>query len=131
MSEKPKRRLLDQIGDAPTFVATLCRLTGDVETPGAVVVCGTVRGDGKIGGALSMATGSVWEGEVHARQAVIAGSISGKLIVAEKLEIGASAVIRAAVVARSIALAKGAIIDGAVQVTSGEPIVKFEEKRGS
>lgn len=131
MSDKPKRRLLDQIGGAPTFVAAGCRITGDLETPGPVVLCGTVRGDGKIGGALSMATGSVWEGEVHAQRGVIAGRVSGKLIVAEKLEIGASAVIRADVAARSIALAKGAIIEGAVQVTSGQPIVKFEEKRGA
>jgi cytoskeletal protein CcmA (bactofilin family) len=129
MSERPKRRLLDQIGIAPTFVAAGCRITGDVETPGPVVVCGTVRGDGKIGGALHMATGSVWEGEVHAQHAVIAGRISGRLIVAEKLEIGSSAVLRADVTARSIALAKGAVIEGTVQVTSGEPIVKFEEKR--
>jgi cytoskeletal protein CcmA (bactofilin family) len=130
MGEKPRRRLLDQVGAAPTFVAQGCRITGDVETPGSVVVCGTVRGDGKIGAALSMASGSAWEGEVHARHAVIAGSISGRLIVAEKLEIGSSAIIRADVVARSIALAKGAVIEGAVQVTSGQPIVKFEEKRG-
>jgi cytoskeletal protein CcmA (bactofilin family) len=94
-----------------------------------VIICGVVRGDGKIGGALSMATDSAWEGEIHARQAVIAGSISGKLIVAEKLEIGSSAVIRADVVARSIAIAKGAIVEGAVTVTSGQPIVRFEEKR--
>jgi cytoskeletal protein CcmA (bactofilin family) len=130
MSEKPRRRLLDQVGGAPTFVATGCLITGDLETPGPVVVCGTVRGDGKIGGALHMATGSVWEGEVHTRHALIAGRISGKLIVTEKLEIGSSAVLRADVTARSIALAKGAVIEGAVQVTSGEPIVKFEEKRG-
>jgi|ERR1700681_3974968 cytoskeletal protein CcmA (bactofilin family) len=129
MSEKPKRRLLDQVGSTPTFIAAGCRITGDLETPGPVVVCGTVRGDGKIGGALHMATGSVWEGEVHTRHAVIAGRINGKLIVAEKLEIGSSAVLRADVTARSIALAKGAVIEGAVQVTSGEPIVKFEEKR--
>jgi cytoskeletal protein CcmA (bactofilin family) len=62
---------------------------------------------------------------------VIAGSISGKLIVAEKLEIGSSALVRADVVARSITLAKGAVIEGAVQVTSGQPIVRFEEKRGA
>lgn len=129
MSEKPKRRLLDQIGGAPTFVAAGCRITGDLETPGPVVLCGSVRGDGKIGGALHMATGSVWEGEVHAQHGVIAGRITGRLIIAEKLEIGSSAVLRADVVARSIALAQGATIEGAVQVTSGEPIVKFDEKR--
>jgi cytoskeletal protein CcmA (bactofilin family) len=129
MSETPQRRLLDQSGGAPTFVAAGCRVTGDIETPGPVIICGVVRGDGKIGGALSMATDAAWEGEIHARQAVIAGSISGKLIVAEKLEIGSSAVIRADVVARSIAIAKGAIVEGAVTVTSGQPIVRFEEKR--
>jgi len=130
MSDKPKRRLLDKLGAAPTFVADGCRITGDVETPGPMVVCGSVRGDGKIGGALSMATGSAWEGEVHAEHAVIAGSIGGRLIVAGKLEIGASAIIRADIEARSIALAKGAVIEGAVRVTSGQPIVKFDEKRG-
>jgi cytoskeletal protein CcmA (bactofilin family) len=39
-------------------------------------------------------------------------------------------VIRGRVSARSIAMARGATIDGDVIVTSGEPIVQFEEKRG-
>ena len=38
--------------------------------------------------------------------------------------------IRGRVSARSIAMARGATIDGDVIVTSGEPIVQFEEKRG-
>jgi len=129
MSDAPKRRLLDQIGVSATFVDAGCRLTGDVETTGPLVVCGTIRGDGKVGGALSMSANSQWEGEVHAQAAVIAGRISGKLVVAEKLEVGATAVIKADIVARSIAVAKGAVIDGAVTVTSGQPIVRFEEKR--
>jgi len=62
---------------------------------------------------------------------VIAGRVSGKLVVAQKLEIGSSAVLRADVVARSIAIAKGAIVEGAMHVTSGEPVVNFEEKRGA
>jgi cytoskeletal protein CcmA (bactofilin family) len=131
MSATPKRRLLDMIGAAPTFIAAGCHVTGDIETAGAVVVCGTVRGDGKVGAALSMARDSVWEGEIHARHAVIAGAITGKLIVAEKLEIGSSAVLRADVVARSIAIAKGALVEGVMQVTSGKPIVSFDEKRGA
>jgi hypothetical protein len=34
-------------------------------------------------------------------------------------------------VARSIAIAKGALVEGVMQVTSGKPIVNFEEKRGA
>jgi len=129
MSETIKRRLIDQIGDSPTFVSEGSVLTGDLETPGPLVMCGVVRGDGRVGGMLRMAVTAQWHGEIHALAAVIAGRISGKLVVENKLEIGATAVIHADIVARSIAVAKGAVIDGAVTVTSGEPVVRFEEKR--
>ena len=72
---------------------------------------------------------SEWEGEIRAERAVIAGKIVGALSVEDKLEIGATAVIRGRVSARSIAIAKGAVIDGELIVTSGQPIVSFEEKR--
>jgi cytoskeletal protein CcmA (bactofilin family) len=129
MSEAPKRRLVDQLGVSPTFVAEGCRFTGDIETSGPLVVCGAIRGDGRVGGALSMAARSQWDGEIHAQAAVVAGRISGKLVVEEKLEVGSTAVIRADIVARSIAVAKGAVIDGEVTITSGQPIVRFEERR--
>jgi cytoskeletal protein CcmA (bactofilin family) len=130
MSDMPKRRLIDHLGSSPTFVAEGCHLTGDVETGGPLVVCGAIRGDGRVGGALSMAAKSQWEGEIHALAAVIAGRISGKLVVENKLEVGSTAVIHADIVARTIAIAKGAVIDGEVTVTSGQPVVRFEEKRG-
>jgi cytoskeletal protein CcmA (bactofilin family) len=131
MNQTLKRRLVDQVGDSPTFIAEGSRLTGDLETSGPLVMCGAVRGDGRVGGALSMAVTAEWQGEIHAAAAVIAGKISGKLVVEDKLEVGATAVIHADIVARSIAVAKGAIIDGAVTVTSGQPVVQFEEKRGA
>jgi cytoskeletal protein CcmA (bactofilin family) len=129
MAEPFKRRLIDQIGDAPTFVAEGSRMSGDLETDGPLVVCGAIRGDGRIGGGLRMAATAQWEGEIHAQAAVIAGRITGRLVVEDKLEVGMTAVIRADIVARSIAVAKGAVIDGSVTVTSGQPVVQFEEKR--
>jgi cytoskeletal protein CcmA (bactofilin family) len=127
--DPPRRRLLDEIGTSPTFVADGCVLTGDLETDGPIVICGSVRGDGRIGGALRMAASAAWTGEVHARHGIIAGKVTGKLVISEKLEIGATAVIRADVVARSIAVAKGAVIEGQVTITSGEAVIEFEEKR--
>lgn len=130
MSEPAKRRrLLDEIGSSPTFLAAGSRLSGDLETEGALVLCGAIHGDGRVGGALRMSVDSSWEGEIHARHGIIAGRIKGKLVVAEKLEIGATAVIHADIAARSIAIAKGAVIHGEVMVTSGEAILQFEEKR--
>jgi cytoskeletal protein CcmA (bactofilin family) len=129
MSEAPKRRLVDQLGVSPTFVAAGSQFTGDIETSGPLVVCGAIRGDGRVGGALNMAADSRWDGEIHAKAAVVAGRISGRLVIEEKLEVGSTAVIRADIVARSIAVAKGAVIDGEVTITSGQPIIRFEERR--
>src|ERR1700745_645679 len=100
MTQTLKRRLIDQIGDSPTFVADGSRVPGDLETAGPLVVCGAVRGDGKIGGALRMAVTAQWEGEIHTRAAVIGGKTTGRLVVEDKLEVGMTAVIRADLGAR-------------------------------
>jgi cytoskeletal protein CcmA (bactofilin family) len=129
MNETPRRRLLDAIGGSPTFVAEGCQVTGDVQTRGPLVVAGAIHGDGDVAGMLSMAATSRWEGDVRAKQAVIAGEVVGHLRIEEKLEIGASAVIRGKVTARSIAIAKGAMIEGEVSVTGAQPVTRFEDKR--
>jgi len=53
----------------------------------------------------------------------------GGLIVKDKLEIGYTAVIRGKVSARTVVIAKGAIVDGEIEVTSDVPVMQFEEKR--
>ena len=45
------------------------------------------------------------------------------------MEIGRTAVIRGRVSARTVAIAKGAIVDGEIEVTSGAPVVELEDKR--
>jgi cytoskeletal protein CcmA (bactofilin family) len=129
--ESPQRRLADRNGGPPTVIGEGVALQGDIIAPGNVVLCGSVRGDGQISGTLSVARGASWEGQVHARAAVVAGQLLGSLTVDERLEVGAAAVIRGRVSAKSLAIARGAVIEGDILVTSGEPIVQFEEKRQS
>ena len=93
------------------------------------MVSGHVQGNGKIGGTLSVGKSAHWEGDISARQAVLAGQVIGKIVVEDKLEISASAVITGEIVAKILAIANGARIEGEVTVTSGKPILKFEEKR--
>lgn len=129
MADPQRRRLLDRLGPAPTVLAERSQVIGDLIVPGGLVVSGLVRGDGQIGAALQIARGASWEGRVMAHSAVIAGSLTGELVVADKLEIGASAVIRGRVTARIVAIARGAVVDGELNITSGEPAVQFEERR--
>lgn len=131
MSDRPRRRLLDRMSDSPCLLTRGSRITGDVETTGAFMVNGDIIGDGRIEGELSIAATAHWQGDVHAHSALIAGRVTGNLLVADKVEIAASARIQGSVTARRIAMARGATIDGEVTVTGTEPIVQFEERRHS
>jgi cytoskeletal protein CcmA (bactofilin family) len=131
MSEEPKRRLADRLGMSPTVISESTTVVGDVETRGPLMVSGHVRGNGRIGGTLSVGKSAHWEGDISARQAVLAGKVTGKIVIEDKLEISSSAVIHGEIVAKILAIANGARIEGEVTVTSGKPILKFEEKRTS
>jgi len=131
MNDTPRRRLLDRLGGTPSLLAEGCIIVGDVETPGALMCGASVRGFGRIDGELSLAASARWDGDIVAHRAAIAGRINGSITVSDRLEIAASAVIRGRVAARSIAMARGATIDGDITVTGDEPPFEFEEKRHS
>jgi cytoskeletal protein CcmA (bactofilin family) len=129
MNDKPNRRILDKQTGTLSLLAPGSRVVGDIETPGAMMLGGHVCGDGNIGGELSVAAQAHWEGDVHAHSAVVAGRITGCIVVRKKIEIAASAIIRGRVIACSIAMARGATIEGEVTVTGEQPILEFEERR--
>jgi cytoskeletal protein CcmA (bactofilin family) len=128
MSEQ-KRRFLEGTSSTPTFIGAESVFVGNIRGAGHFVVSGEVHGDGELQGGLNLSATGSWHGFIQAQQAIIAGKITGGLSVKGKLEIGYTAVIRGRVSARTIAIAKGAIVDGEIEVTSGEPLVQFEEKR--
>ena len=129
MSEEPKRRLADRLGMSPTVISESTTVIGDIETRGPLMVSGQVQGNGKVGGTLSVSKSAHWNGDISARQAVLAGRVTGKVVVEDKLEITSSAVITGEIVAKVLAIANGARIEGEVTVTSGKAILKFDEKR--
>jgi cytoskeletal protein CcmA (bactofilin family) len=124
-----KRRFLEINSASPTFIGVHSVFVGNIRGAGQFVVSGEVHGDGELEGDLNLSASGSWNGYIRAQQAIIAGKITGGLTVEDKLEIGYSAVIRGKVSARTIAIAKGAIIDGEIEVTSNTPVVEFEEKR--
>lgn len=126
---EPKRRLADRLGMSPTVISESSTLVGDIETGGPLMVSGRVRGNGNIGGTLSVSKNAQWVGDITARQAVLAGKITGKIVIEDKLEVSASAVIQGEIVAKVLAIANGARIEGEVTVTSGKAIIKFDERR--
>jgi cytoskeletal protein CcmA (bactofilin family) len=131
MSELPRRRLLDRLGSTPSLIAQHTRLVGDIETRGALLVNGSVQGNGRVAGEIAISPDARWEGDLLAQRAVIAGTVIGNITVEDKIEIGATARLRGRVSGRRIAIASGAQVDGEMVCTGAEPIVEFVEKRAA
>jgi cytoskeletal protein CcmA (bactofilin family) len=124
-----KRRFFELIAATPTFIGADSVVVGDIRGPGPFVVSGEVHGDGDLEGGLNLSVTGSWHGNIKAQQAIVAGKITGGLMVQDRLEIGYTAVIRGKVSARTVAIAEGAIVDGEIEVTSDAPVLRFEEKR--
>jgi cytoskeletal protein CcmA (bactofilin family) len=120
---------LDTSSASPTFIGAETVFIGNIRGTGQFVVSGEVHGDGELEGGLNLSASGTWNGFIQAQQAIIAGKITGGLSVKDKLEIGYTAVIHGKVTARTVAIAKGAVVDGEIEVTSDAPVVRFEEKR--
>jgi cytoskeletal protein CcmA (bactofilin family) len=129
MADAPRRRLLDRFNAPPTVIGKHSHFVGDILNPGPLVLCGSILGDGKVEGMLSVTRDASWKGQIHTQDAIVAGQLEGSITVTGKLEIGASAVIKGRITAGSIAIARGALVEGEMLVTGSAPIVQFEEKR--
>ncbi len=124
-----KRRILDQNQGPTTFVAADTEITGTIKGKGAYIFCGTVDGDCSIEGPVTLAAGGVWRGTMRGEDLIIAGEVDGDVIAAQRVEVSGTAKIAGSLSGHSIAVAEGAIIEGEIKVTSGEPPVRFEERR--
>ncbi len=129
MSDSPRRRATDRASGSPTFIGVGTTLTGNLDCEGDLIVGGVVVGDSKVRGTVTLSEGGRWDGRLHTGTAIVAGELHGEIVASEKLEIRKSARIRGAVSGRSIAIARGAVIEGEMSVTSGAAIVHYDEKR--
>ena len=124
-----KRRILDQNQGPTTFIGADTEITGTIKGKGEYIFCGTVDGDCSIEGPVTLAAGGVWRGTMRGEDLIIAGEVDGDVIAAQRVEVSGTAKIAGSLSGHSIAVAEGAIIEGEIKVTSGDPPVQFEEKR--
>jgi cytoskeletal protein CcmA (bactofilin family) len=133
----PKRRLTDRIGAPATLVGVDARIEGRISGKGHFLVAGTVVGDAEVDGAVTLAAGGRWEGNIEADDIVISGELKGEVRARGSLEITGQARIQGRIAAARVAMAEGSVVDGEVRVTgdgevraTGEGSVKrFEERR--
>lgn len=126
-----KRRIRDTASGPTTYIAPSTRMTGTLTGQGPYVFCGTMEGDCDIDGPLTLAESGKWMGTLKATDVVVAGTVEGDVVARQRVEILGTARVSGSLSGHAIAVAVGAVIEGEIRVTSGEPPVTFEERRQS
>jgi cytoskeletal protein CcmA (bactofilin family) len=124
-----KRRIQDSSGGPTTYIAPSTKIVGTISGQGSYVFCGTVEGDCDINGPLTLAEGGTWKGVLKANDVIVAGTVEGDVVARQRVEISGTARVSGSLSGNSIAVAEGAVIEGEIRVTTGEPPVQFQEKR--
>jgi cytoskeletal protein CcmA (bactofilin family) len=92
------------------------KITGHVETDGAVRIDGTIKGDVRAGKAVVIGKGGHVEGSIFTQDAVLSGRVSGSIVAESRLEVQATAVIMGDIQARRMVLEEGAGLQGQILV---------------
>jgi cytoskeletal protein CcmA (bactofilin family) len=128
----PTRRVTDAAKAPTTVIGPATQIKGTLTGDDPVDFAGTLEGDSQVTGLYRVRASGRIVGDVTAASLVVEGEVSGRTLVAEKVEIGAAARVRANVRARVVAIAEGAYFDGQVHMDNREgpaDASTFTEKR--
>ncbi len=129
MNESPLRRMRDQSSGKATLINEGCKISGEISGDGDFIVNGEVAGDCNINGTVTLARNGFWQGSILADNVIVAGQIEGDITARQKVEITNSARISGTVSGEAIAVAEGAVVEGAMKTTGQSQLIEFKEKR--
>jgi cytoskeletal protein CcmA (bactofilin family) len=127
----PSRRFSDARPPA-TVIGAGTTVRGDLTGHDPVEIRGTLEGDCRVSALCVVAEGAHVLGNVEAEGLVVAGAIEAGQIAADRIEIRRSALVRAAIRARVVAIADGAFYEGEVQMQgpgASDGPVYFKDRR--
>ena len=104
-----------------SFIGSGMHIVGSVDCAGVVTVAGTVLGNVTAASQVLVARGGKVNGDVATREAVLDGEITGS-IVADRVEVQASAVIHGEIRTSKLMIHEGAVLD--VEVVPQPPIAQ-------
>jgi cytoskeletal protein CcmA (bactofilin family) len=131
-TESRERRVRDRGGESATIVAQHSVWSGELGGSADCLVFGRVQGRCRLDATVVVERSGSWQGEIEARNVVVAGAVDGDIRAHGHLELAATARIRGNIRGQTIAIAEGAVCDGEVHTDpSGGVPTYFRERRGS
>ncbi len=108
------RLVTDQTG--ASVIAADLQVHGTVLGTGLIHIAGRVCGDVDVEGQVVVSPGGIVEGDVHARETIVAGAVTGSIVSAERTLVCATATLAGDVITPQLVVQEGARIDGRIDM---------------
>lgn len=93
-------------------------VSGKLSFSGPTRIDGTLRGEVRASDVLVIGDTGYVDGTVHAASLLILGRIEGKVLGAERVEIGPRGVLRGAIETRTLVVQEGGVLEGDCKVAA-------------
>ena len=124
-----KRRVRDRASGPTTLIAAGCTFNGEVAGTSDILLSGTIIGDSRVDGVVTITDEGCWKGSLQARDVIVSGVVEGDVIASGHIEITATTRISGTVTGDM--LAAGAVIQGDMRITGQSGSAQsFSERRG-
>lgn len=107
---------LPESGESISIIGPGMTFVGDCRTEGTIRVEGTLEGSIRAGRTVVVGPGGLVTGDVHARDATVAGTVRGTLVVEGRLEVQETSRVEGEVYARTMRVGEGAMVNASVRM---------------
>ena len=125
----PRRRSADRLTVFSSQIGIGTLLQGVLRGKGSYQIQSEVVGDGEIEGAVVLAAGAYWKGNVTADYVRIAGKVEGNVVARSKIDLTPTAVVTGDLSAPVVAIAEGALYEGAISRPRKTQVTRYNERR--
>lgn len=115
-------------GGADTVIGTGVKVKGNLTSDGDIMIDGTLRGDIKAAGSVTLGVNAAVKAGITAHSVVIAGKLQGDITAETEAALTETCQFKGTITAGTVSIAPGAVFIGSITMTETEPEVLADER---
>ena len=119
-------------GSGYSLLDSQLTVTGDIETSGSLRLDGTLNGTIRRADTVVIGVGATMSGDVHAREVIIGGAITGNVEATERVELQPTAIVTGNISTQVVLVQEGGVVNGRVEMQStANPVTSHSMPEGT
>ena len=103
-------------GNGYSLLDSQLTVTGDISTTGSLRIDGKVLGSIGSADTVVLGVGATMVGDVHAREVIVGGALTGHVYAIERAELQATAIVTGDITTQVVLVQEGGVINGRVEM---------------